>query len=330
MNGLLTKILVGVSLAAIIALAVPLGLMTATIIRGESPRQLAKNAKVIYTVGTADKTEQDDAQPEPEAEPAEPVQPMTVGEQLGFKPQVQPDPQLDTVPEAEVEVTPEPAPEPEPAPSAEPEPEPEPAPAPSTTATKKTTTSQKPKTTVKKSTNPSKSVPAAQEPVQVKQELEPVPQEAATAEPVYELDPNYVPSMFEWMNDPAYLQAIQQMDASDIPYVPSIFGDSTENYDVGEGLETSNITSDSEDQDRNNTVPANGNSGNENTSGGSSSSGIYEHDFSKGLLGTRNSNKYHSHDCMAAQKIPPENEIWFKSVTEAEANGYSKCGICYR
>lgn len=65
--------------------------------------------------------------------------------------------------------------------------------------------------------------------------------------------------------------------------------------------------------------------------GGNGNSGNYYHDFSGGkLLGSKESDKYHNKDCMGAQKIPPENEIWFSSVGEAEASSYKPCGICYR
>ena len=62
-----------------------------------------------------------------------------------------------------------------------------------------------------------------------------------------------------------------------------------------------------------------------------STSDTYDHDFSNGrLLGTIKSNKYHCKDCAGARKIPPENEIWFTSVSDAETNGYEPCGSCYR
>jgi len=48
------------------------------------------------------------------------------------------------------------------------------------------------------------------------------------------------------------------------------------------------------------------------------------------LLGTVNSDKYHSHNCQAAKKIPAGNEVWYDSIEAAEADGRKPCGICYR
>ena len=111
MNDTLAKVLTGISIALVLALAVPLGLMTAAIVRGESPRQLAEKAAV-----TAE-AEETDAQPESSAKP------LTVGEEFGVKPQVEPDPMLPSEAEAESEPpedeleTPEEAPESEPSPA---------------------------------------------------------------------------------------------------------------------------------------------------------------------------------------------------------------------
>lgn len=72
------------------------------------------------------------------------------------------------------------------------------------------------------------------------------------------------------------------------------------------------------------TGPALSNSGNP-------SSDTYSHDFSSGrLLVSRESDKYHCKDCIAAQNILPENEVWFSSAEDAAAHGYEPCGICYR
>lgn len=61
------------------------------------------------------------------------------------------------------------------------------------------------------------------------------------------------------------------------------------------------------------------------------SDGTYKHDFSGGrVLGTKNSNKYHNSDCIGARKIPPENEVWYTSVSDAVADGREACGSCYR
>lgn len=46
-------------------------------------------------------------------------------------------------------------------------------------------------------------------------------------------------------------------------------------------------------------------------------------------LGSTESDKYHDYECRAAKKILPENEVWFSSETDAQAAGYSRCGICW-
>lgn len=40
------------------------------------------------------------------------------------------------------------------------------------------------------------------------------------------------------------------------------------------------------------------------------------------FVGSRNSNLYHLPTCSAARKIKKENEIWFKSVEEAQKKSY--------
>lgn len=55
---------------------------------------------------------------------------------------------------------------------------------------------------------------------------------------------------------------------------------------------------------------------------------IEEINQEKGIfVGSRNSDKYHFPDCSWAEKIKPENQIWFKSEQDAESHGYtaSKC-----
>lgn len=46
------------------------------------------------------------------------------------------------------------------------------------------------------------------------------------------------------------------------------------------------------------------------------------------FVGSINSNKYHYPSCEWAQKIYPENEIWFSSSEEAQAQEYVPCKIC--
>lgn len=78
-----------------------------------------------------------------------------------------------------------------------------------------------------------------------------------------------------------------------------------------------------------NAVSSNGASRNSATT--KKSDGTYQHDFSGGrILGTKESNKYHNSDCIGARKIPPENEVWYNSVSDAVAAGRESCGSCYR
>ena len=95
-----SKILIVLSLLVIAALAVPLGLMTAAILRGESPRQLAEKEQLAE--GLPDEEQQTDV-----SEPAS-------GQSLPYpKPVVPPDPgpapQTEPEPEAEAESEPAPA-----------------------------------------------------------------------------------------------------------------------------------------------------------------------------------------------------------------------------
>ena len=46
-------------------------------------------------------------------------------------------------------------------------------------------------------------------------------------------------------------------------------------------------------------------------------------------VGSIESDKYHYPGCRWAEKILPENAIWFNSVEEAKAAGYSACGVCH-
>lgn len=45
-------------------------------------------------------------------------------------------------------------------------------------------------------------------------------------------------------------------------------------------------------------------------------------------VGSINSDKYHYPDCKWAERIKPENEIWFDSIKEAEEAGYKPCKAC--
>jgi len=46
------------------------------------------------------------------------------------------------------------------------------------------------------------------------------------------------------------------------------------------------------------------------------------------FVGSVNSNKYHYPSCPWAQKISPQNEIWFSSSEDARAHGYVPCKVC--
>jgi hypothetical protein len=48
----------------------------------------------------------------------------------------------------------------------------------------------------------------------------------------------------------------------------------------------------------------------------------------KVFVGSIKSNKYHYPSCSAAQRIKPENEIWFSSSEDARSHGYVPCKIC--
>jgi micrococcal nuclease len=46
------------------------------------------------------------------------------------------------------------------------------------------------------------------------------------------------------------------------------------------------------------------------------------------FVGSKKSDKYHYPSCRWAEKISPENEIWFSSSEDARAHGYVPCGVC--
>lgn len=45
-------------------------------------------------------------------------------------------------------------------------------------------------------------------------------------------------------------------------------------------------------------------------------------------VGSSKSNKYHLPTCRYAQKISPENRVWFQTKEEAQAAGYEPCAVC--
>ena len=46
------------------------------------------------------------------------------------------------------------------------------------------------------------------------------------------------------------------------------------------------------------------------------------------FVGSTKSNKYHYPSCQWAQKISPQNEIWFSSSEDARAHNYVACKVC--
>lgn len=46
-------------------------------------------------------------------------------------------------------------------------------------------------------------------------------------------------------------------------------------------------------------------------------------------VGSVDSDKYHVPGCRFAEKILPGNEIWFDTAEEAQAAGYTACGVCH-
>ncbi|MDF0591108.1 Ada metal-binding domain-containing protein [Candidatus Methanocrinis natronophilus] len=45
-------------------------------------------------------------------------------------------------------------------------------------------------------------------------------------------------------------------------------------------------------------------------------------------VGSKNSDKYHLLDCTSANKIKPENRVYFRDLSEAQKAGYSPCKAC--
>jgi hypothetical protein len=48
----------------------------------------------------------------------------------------------------------------------------------------------------------------------------------------------------------------------------------------------------------------------------------------KVFVGSIKSDKYHYPGCKWAEKIKPENEIWFSSSQDARNHGYIPCKVC--
>ena len=49
-----------------------------------------------------------------------------------------------------------------------------------------------------------------------------------------------------------------------------------------------------------------------------------------GVVGNKNSLKYHAKDCRYATKISEENIALFKSADDAISEGYKPCGVCFK
>lgn len=77
-----------------------------------------------------------------------------------------------------------------------------------------------------------------------------------------------------------------------------------------------------------NAAPAPGDS-TETASGSTSSQGDNASVQTSGVyVGSIDSDKFHYPSCRFAEKILPENEIWFDTREEAYAAGYVPCGVC--
>ena len=56
--------------------------------------------------------------------------------------------------------------------------------------------------------------------------------------------------------------------------------------------------------------------------------GVTIADSEKVFVGSVKSDKYHYPSCKWAEKIKPENEIWFSSSQDARNQGYVPCKVC--
>lgn len=138
---------------------------------------------------------------------------------------------------------------------------------------------------------------------------EPDPEPAQTAEPVQESEPPAA--------EPSQAPAQTQAPASTPTPTRTPTAPTTPSQNPAPAVSIQPV--------QNTTAPIQ--SGNAGTT--LNSNGTYTHDFSGGhVLGTVNSDKYHTYDCSAAKKIPPENEVWYDSAADARADGRDLCGIC--
>jgi methylphosphotriester-DNA--protein-cysteine methyltransferase len=47
------------------------------------------------------------------------------------------------------------------------------------------------------------------------------------------------------------------------------------------------------------------------------------------FVGSVNSDVYHYPSCTYAQRIKPENKIWFADAADAQSHGYRPCKVCH-
>ena len=48
----------------------------------------------------------------------------------------------------------------------------------------------------------------------------------------------------------------------------------------------------------------------------------------KGYVASKNGKMYYTKGCSGANRIKPENEVWFSTELEAEKSGYTKSSLC--
>jgi hypothetical protein len=53
-----------------------------------------------------------------------------------------------------------------------------------------------------------------------------------------------------------------------------------------------------------------------------------EEEGENNFVGSHGSDRYHRPDCGLAERILPENRVWFSSVEDAESMGYRPCTLC--
>lgn len=196
MDGILNKIIVAASLAVMLAIGIPVGLMVYDVVQGQSPRQLAEKAQMEDTAEVGE----DDGQPEDTVnEPGE--QDRKEGEFLRFLSEPAAifkfASSILNAPEEpdELATRPEVPPDPGPTPADVPEPTPEPAAVPESVPEKTVST--------KKSGGTKSSTPSVSKSASAKAKQEPA--QTAPAR-----DPNEAPPMIEGMAEPPSIPAFPE------------------------------------------------------------------------------------------------------------------------